>query len=143
MGNEISLKWYLISFLLAGLFLVSLFNFGIGLKTEYNQTNNLIDSDKIPLSQIEGNLTKAQENSEKWQRSLSSDSLFVKTGTIVVYSIWSVIKLVWGSINALMSLMFTTASTVFGIDPMVVGVVIAIIIMGIIFAIWRTIRLGE
>jgi len=49
----------------------------------------------------------------------------------------------WTSINTLWTIYLEGMHNVLGLDPMITGVLSAIIIIGLIFSVWRVIKTGE
>lgn len=141
-GQMTSFREYLTIFLLAGLFLVALYSFATGIGNNYG-TNMSIDRSKIDLTQLENQINETSTNAKIWEERFTSDNLFVSLGSIVLFSIWGIMKLIWTSANSLVTIYLSGANNVLGIDPMVTGVATAILIIGLIFAGWRTIKAGE
>lgn len=137
-----SFQQYIIIFLVAGLFLVALYTFATQTAERYGE-DFTVDNSKIDLVSLQSQINQTSEDAKTWESRFTSDNIFVATGSIVLFSIWGIMKLVWSSINALITIYFEGAHNVLGIDPMVTGVLTAILIIGLIFAGWRTIKVGE
>lgn len=138
-----SFKNYITYFLLAGLFIVALVSFGTGVKENYDQDTEVIDSDKVDLTQLQTQLNQTSQDAKNWEKSFTSDNLFVALGAIVLFSIWGIFKLIWTTINTLATIYLQGIHNVLGIDPMVTGVCTALLIIGLIFAVWRNLKAGE
>ena len=127
------------AFLLVGLFLVCIIGFMNGLGDNYGET---IESDYIDTSRITLQLNETSEDAIAWGESFKSDNLFITTGTIVLVSIWGVSKLIWNSITTFLAIYLDIFATLFGIPPLVTGVITALVIISLIFLAWRTIKQG-
>ncbi len=134
---------YPINFLLAGLFLIAMISFGVGLASNYGESGTLMKSDKIDFTRLEQAVNKTSADATHWGESFKSDNLFVSAGGIILFSIWGIGKLIWGSVTTMFSVFSDGATAVLGIPPIATGVVLAILIISLIFALWRVIKAGE
>lgn len=139
----LSFKGYVITFIVVGLFLTSITSWAVQVGEDYDQTEDFVDSSKIDLVAIQEELNTTSESAGNWQASFTSDNFFVSLGSIVLFSIWGIFKLMWTSIMGFITIYFEIAYNVFGLDPIVSGTAIALLIIGLIFAVWRTIKAGE
>lgn len=133
---------YIVFFLLAGLFVIGIYTWATSVGDNYD-TNIQISDDKLDLAQLEQDINQTSSDAKKWEQSFTSDNLFVALGSIVLFSIWGIFKLIWSSINTLGTIYFDGMNNVLGIDPMVTGVISAILIIGLIFAVYKAIKTGE
>lgn len=136
-------KDFPINFLLAGLFIIALIGFGVGIAHNYGETDSLMKSDKIDFSRLESQVNQTSQDAQSWGNAFRSDNLFVSAGAIVLFSIWGIGKLIWTSVIALFTIFSDGATAVLGIPPIVTGVLTAILIISLIFALWRLIKAGE
>lgn len=136
-------KDYPINFLLAGLFIIALIGFGVGIAHNYGESDALMKSDKIDFSRLEQQVNQTSADAESWGNAFRSDNLFVSAGAIVLFSIWGIGKLVWSSVVSLFTIFTDGATAVLGIPPIATGVLTAILIISLIFALWRLIKAGE
>lgn len=125
--------------LLSGLFLICLIGFMTGMGLNYNKD---ISTSYIDTSKVQEQITETSERANAWGEAFKSDNLFVSTGTIVLLSIWGVIKLIWDVIITFVVVYLDIFTSVFGIPPVVTGVITAIVIISLIFTTWRTIKQG-
>lgn len=131
------------NFLLAGLFIIAMITFAVMLANNYGHDEALMKSDKIDFSKIETQINSTSADAQKWGEAFRSDNLFVATGTLVLFSIWGIGKLIWGSVTTFSTIFLDGASSVLGVSPIVTGVVTAILIISLIFALWKVIKAGE
>lgn len=131
------------NFLLAGLFVIAMINFAVMLANNYGQTDSLMKSEQIDFSRLENQVNSTSADAQKWGEAFRSDNLFVATGTLVLFSIWGIGKLIWGSVTTFSTIFLDGASAVLGVSPVVTGVVTALIIISLLFALWRVIKAGE
>lgn len=131
------------NFLLAGLFVICMITFAVMLGNNYGQSEALMKSDQIDFSKLENQINSTSADAQKWGEAFKSDNLFVATGTLVLFSIWGIGKLIWGSVTSFTTIFLDGASSVLGVSPIVTGVVMAILIISLIFALWKVIKAGE
>jgi len=131
------------NFLLAGLFIIAMITFAVMLSNNYGQSEALMKSDQIDFSRIENQINSTSTDAQKWGEAFKSDNLFVATGTLVLFSIWGIGKLIWGSVTTFSTIFLDGASSVLGVSPIVTGVVTAILIISLMFALWKVIKAGE
>lgn len=108
----------------------------------YGQNSSLVKSDKIDFSAIEKQVNTTSADSAKWGEAFKSDNFFISAGAIVSYTIWGVSKLIWGSVVTFFTIIFDGAMGVLGIPPIVTGTLMAILVIVLIFSIWRSIKQG-
>jgi len=131
------------NFLLAGLFVIAMITFGVMLANNYGHDEGLMKSDQIDFTNLEKQINSTSADAQKWGEAFKSDNLFVATGTLVLFSIWGIGKLIWGSVTTFSTIFLDGASSVLGVSPIVTGVVTAILIISLIFALWKVIKAGE
>lgn len=131
------------NFLLAGLFVICMITFAVMLGNNYGQSEALMKSDQIDFSKLENQINQTSSDAQKWGEAFKSDNLFVATGTLVLFSIWGIGKLIWGSVTTFSTIFLDGASSVLGVSPIVTGVVTALLIISLVFALWKVIKAGE
>lgn len=136
------LKSYVVTFLIVGLFIVSMFTFVFNF-TAANKPIAGFNSEGVNLTGLQNTLQNTQEKAESWQESFSKDNPILALGELVVGSIWGVLKLIGDSIIIIFNIVFGAASQVLGIPPLALAVVSAILIMSIVLAIWKIIKTGQ
>ncbi len=134
---------YIIYLLLAGLFIVAIYSFASGIATNYNQNSTLVEDEQINLTRLETELNDTTTSAQTWQDKFTSDNFFVSLGSIVLFSLWAIFQLMWSVISNLTTIYLGGLNNVLGIPPLVTGIVSAILIIGLIFAVWKAIKTGE
>ena len=125
--------------LLSGLVIVCMIAFMVGIGDNYGEdlSTEYVDTDRITEE-----LNATSEKANAWAEAFKSDNLFVSTGTIVLLSIWGVIKLIWDVIITFVTIYLDIFVALFGIPPIVTGVFTAVVVITLIFLAWRTIKQG-
>lgn len=142
-GQIISFKNYLIYFLLAGVFIVSMYAFAQQLGSKYGSTDLTVDSEKINLVGLESSINDTTDQAQSWQRSFTNDNPFVATGSLILFSLFGIMKLMWGSVTSIITILLAGMYNILGVPPIVGGVIVTGLIIGLIFAAWRVIKGGE
>jgi hypothetical protein len=127
------------SLLLTGLFLMCIIGFMNGLGANYGED---LTTPYIDTSRVEAQINKTSSDANDWAEAFKSDNLFVTTGTIVILSIWGVVKLVWDAIVTFITIYLDIMTALFGIPPIVTGVITALVIISLVFLAWKTIKQG-
>lgn len=144
MGEEKSFKYYVITFLVVGLFITALATFGFGLGAEYGVSEEDMGGDSgFNYEALADHVNSTSEDAKGWADAFTSDNLFISTGALVLFSIWGIVKLVFGSVILLFTVIFDGVTAVLGIPPMVTGVLFACLLISLIFAGWRVIKSGS
>ena len=131
------------NFLLAGLFLTAMISFAVIIVGNYGNTEELVKSDKIDFSALEEQINQTNKDAERWATAFTSDNPLLDFGALILFSIWGIGKLMWGSVMTILNIYLFGLSNVIGVSPMVTGSIIAVIIISLIFYFWRTIKQGE
>ena len=129
-------------FVLVALFIISLYNFAIGIGNNYDR-DLTIDNKKIDLTSLEAELNQTNEDSGGWQTAVSDDAIDPSFTSIILFSIWGVGKLMIGAVNAMATIYLEASYNVLGIDPMVLGTLVTILVVLLIFSIWKMIKTGD
>ena len=134
---------FLTSLILASLFIISLYAFSTKTAENYGQDTDLVDDNMLDLTSLEAKVDNASSHAEGWQDRVTSDNPFVAVTSIILFSTWGVFKLMWTSTSGIVGIYFNGMYNILGIDPMVTGTISALLIIGLIFAIWKVVKTGE
>lgn len=132
------------TFMFAGLFIVSILAFAITSQTNNNVSNGFSDDPVIngtyfSLKTTLGGLS----NQSQAQKSLfESENPTIGFGTILLFSIVSAGKVFNGMIIAIFNTLISLPVTVLGIDPIVISVISTMLILSIIIGLWIVYKLG-
>jgi len=141
MVEEKTLKDYIVAILLASLFIVSVYKFAVGIGDNYEQ-DLTVDSNQLDLTKIEQEINQSKKLAEDWQTSFSTDNSFVDNGIIVLKSFVGVVNSVMSAIGIFFNLFLQGLGNVLGLNIMVTGTILAVLILGVIFAAYKVIKQG-
>ena len=133
---------YIISFLLLGLFVVCTISFGNQMAFNYGKAGRM-DTGYIDTARIESQVNQTATQANQWGESFKSDNPIISYGSLITVTLFGIIKLMWTSIMGFLSIFLDLAVGIFQIPAIVVGTITAIIIISIIFLIWRKTRQGQ
>ena len=136
------LKEFASGFLLLGLFVICLFTFVFGLADNNTEIQNL-DTSGIDLDYLETHLNSSKEDAEGYIKNFGSENPVVSLGSLILFSVVGVGKLVINSILITFNIVLGGISNVLGIPPIVTGIISAILMIGLIFAAWKLYHTGK
>lgn len=134
-------KDYIGNFMLVGLFFLAIVFFASGIAVN-NGMNQSVTGGVIDTSNVEKQINQTNADSQNWAKAFNSDNLFVALGTVVLYSIWGVGKLIFSSVTTFFNLIIVGLSSIIGIPPIAVGVILSLLLVGLIFSLWRINKVG-
>ena len=136
-------KSFPIIFLLVGLFIVALVGFGGKLASNYGHEETLLKDDNFDFGRIETHVTQTSTQAEGWGDTFRSDNPLLAFGGLVLFAIWGIGQLIWGSVMGMFIILTDGATAVLGIPPIVTGVLTAILVISLLFALYKLLRVGE
>lgn len=142
MAEEKSFKGYIIATILASLFILSFYNFAVGIGNEYD-VDLTIEDQYLNLSSLETSLDSQSEDSEAWESQSQQDNPFTSGGDVLFLGLWDTMTNMWDGAKAMMNIFLGGIYRVLGVPPLVSGIILSIFILGLIFAGWRAIKSGS
>ncbi len=139
----------IISFMLVGLFVFAMINFGIGVVVLNDGANSITDDARInsTFGQLESELENVQATAEDQRDKFDSESPTLSFGEILFESIVGVGRTFTSTTVGFMDVTFTLIfDSVFGGDPafaVVMGTVVGVMLLSIVFLLWRVYKAGE
>jgi len=137
----VEFKDYLINGLIVTLFMICLFTFAINF-TNVNKPIDM-DTEDINLAGLEEAVESTREASKSGLQSIAEDNPIISAGELIFSSIFGVGKIMANSLTVFYNLTFGTISNVLGIPPLVTGTVGAILLISLIFGIWKLVKVGQ
>ena len=138
-----SFKDYPINMLLIGLCIVSLMTFATLIATNYGKPTTTMSTEYIDFSRIQKQVNDTNNDAEAWGQAFRSDNPFVSFGSLILFSIWGILKLIWTAVISFITIYLDIVSSVLHIPPIVTGTVTAVVIISLIFMAWRAIKQGQ
>ena len=134
-----------IAFILVGLFLVAMVNFGVNVANENDANTTLLQNDAINQSfqNFGGEISSAEGNVNEQKGNLDKE---VPTQPVGDFTLSSIIKgpLVFlGIVVSFWNIFTTMVSTSLGIPSVVIQALSAILVISLIFGFWRFLKSGE
>lgn len=135
-------KGILIALTLAGLFLICLWGWSSGIAIGYGYDRSYVTTEHFDFEELENNLQSSSELSQDWADAFLSDNVFL-AGVVFLNSIWGVSQLIWNAITAPFTILLGGIASTLGIPPIITGAITTIMIVTLIFLVWRLIKTGE
>lgn len=138
-----SFKDYPINFLIIGLVIVCMFTFAGLIAVKYDKPASIMDTGYIDISRVQAQMNQTTGDAEAWGNAFRSDNPFVSFGSLILFSIWGVLKLMWTAVMSFLVIYLDIVSGLLHIPPMVVATITAILIISMIAMGWRMIKQGQ
>jgi hypothetical protein len=139
----------LIAFIFVSLFAVLLISWGLSTSTNYSAIsgkeqgqNSEYVKTMLQYEQINSSLSSTQSDAQSWSDKFQNQNIFSIIGGIVVNGIFDITKLMWTAVTVPFGIFGNIMQGVFGIPPIVTGVFTAVLMITMLFAIWRLIKIG-
>jgi len=145
---DISFKSVVISFLVAGLFIIAISQFGALTAINYGFNESLMDVPGLDIDLITEEInTTSTGTSGSWETSYTNaTSPFPEEGEDVSFltftSLWDITKSMWSATKTIFNFTFDSAAKILGIPKIVLSLLLTILIIVMMFSLWRLIRIG-
>ena len=139
----VEFKEILPNILLSAVFVIAIFTFATGMFSANDKDISQLSDGSIDYTELQEQTENMNANAGNWTETFQSDSIFIETGSLVLKSIWGILKLMWTAMSLLFNILITGSANVLGIPSLVVGTIITILVASIILTIWKVLRQGE
>jgi len=149
MGEQTSFRDYALAFSLGGLFFICIMYFAVDLANNYGVPISQVSNPYMNLSQFENELKTQEVSSGNWSDNTMKDEATFDFGQVIFKSFWGTIKGIKSSIGTFLNLiMFGTFHTLsMGTEDSRLNIIyygfMGLIVIAILFAVWRVVRQGE
>jgi len=129
---------------LLGLIMLGLFSFTFILETDNGVTDKLEDNSLIgdTYGDLRGDLAEFRNESQGQKGLFESENPTQGAGSILLFSIVSSGKVFNNMIVGVFNSLIKFPSVILGIDPVIISVIVALLILTIIFGLWSVYKLG-
>lgn len=134
-------------FILFSLFLFSILTFAVGLSSDYGMNSEDITSGTVNLSNVESFLETVESDSGDKREAFEEKGVFSIGGSDILTNIFNIAKGLFTMITTPFTFLSQIITNVlfrgseFG--QLVMGVVLGLLVLTIIFAMWRLIKAGD
>jgi len=143
MAQGLRFESYLIAFMLISVCMVSFYSFATSSAENYGGSTAIVDDNLFNMTGLEDAINATNMASSDWEQAFSEEDKEISFGELIGTSIWSVVKLMITSINAIVFILLGALSNVFGVSPLVTGTIITLVVVALIFSAWRVIKGSE
>lgn len=134
-----------VTFALIGLMVFSLLAFIVQFQTDNQQADSILNNTIInrTYSGLQTNLSSFGSTSQGQRGVFESETPTDSFGSLIIFSIVSSGKIFTGMLVGVFNLLILLPSSLLGLSPVIVSTLSAILIVSIIFALWRVYKVGE
>jgi len=142
MAENVSFKSYIIIFLVAALFITAMYNFSSGINANYNKTLNVTNK-QIDIENLQSNINTVDSDAQKWQNATLNEGIPVISQVLFIKSLWTTAKSMWVAMFNFYNIFTNAAYDLIGIPATAITVLTIILIIGLIFALYKTLKQGD
>ena len=142
MAEDVSFKSYIIIFLVAALFITAMYNFSSGINANYNKTLNVTNK-QIDIENLQSNINDVGDDAQKWQNATLTSGIPVISQVLFLPSLWTSAKNMWTAMFNFYGIFTDAAYDLIGIPAVAITTMTIILIIGLIFALYKTLKQGE
>ena len=129
------------AFIVITLFSFLVVGFAVQLANNYHKDSSEI-SDKIGLTKLNATLNEQKVMAEQWKKSFEQQSVFLAIGGIVLTGIFQLANTIGTAIITPFAILGNVLVNVLGVPIVVLNTMSVLIILTLIFSIWRLIKAG-
>lgn len=133
---------WLVKCILIGVFIIAIVTGGVMLGQPYGRSANDMTGNAINLTRIEVSINQTNVQASAWKTAFESDSPLISIGLLAVQSIWTTCLSMGNVILSMIDLYLFSISNILGIPPFVIGAITTIIIITLIFMIYKGVTKG-
>lgn len=134
-----------ISVALIGLFVFAMISFVVQFQQDNNQEGTILDNSLINQSyqSLQTNLTTFRTETQGQKTNFEAELPTSSFGSLIIFSIVSAGKILNGMVLGVYNVLIILPISIFGISPVVAGVISSILLVSIILLLWRLYKAGE
>jgi len=144
--TEESFKGIVIGFILISLFIFAILTFAITVANDYDYDDDEITGGTVNLNEVESFLESVESSSETRRQQFEEKGTFYISGSDVLLGIWNVAKGLWTMITTPFSIIAQITNNILfkgtSFGTLVTSVMLGILILVIIFSVWRIWKTG-
>ena len=140
---EDTFKNMLFAFIFVALFGMLILTATVQVADNYGKDTTEVVGGSLSLSKFNNSITSIEENSKALKRTFESGSIWSALAGVVVEGIFGIALDMVAMILAPFDIVADIMIDTFGVPAWVTSVVLGVLIMGLIFAVWRLIRIGD
>jgi hypothetical protein len=140
---ENEFKNMLFAFVLMSLFGILIISFSMEMANNYGKSTTDVLDGSLNLTKFNQSITNIEQTSQNTYEKFTEGNIFSAIAGLVYNGIFTVAKSLFDIIIMPFDIVSNIMIDLFGIPTYVTGVIFALLIMGIIFAIWRLLAIGN
>lgn len=131
---------WVIKSLLIGVFIICMVTFGVNLGAGYGKTATEMSGNAVDLSRIEASINSTNTQATAWKTAFESDSPLISVGLLAIQSIWTTGISMMNVVLSMLDLYMFSISNILGVPPLVTGAITSILIISLIFAVYKWVK---
>jgi len=131
----------IVTFILISLFAFLLIGFATQLSSNYDKNTTDIE-EKLGASAISEHISSTKDTAESWKQSFQKQNIFSSIAGIIVTGIFNLANTISLAVTTPFRIFGNILTNVIGVPVVVVNIISALIVLTIIFGIWRLIKIG-
>lgn len=140
---EGAFKNYLIGFVLMALFGMLILSAVVDVGSEYDMDTSEIVGGSMSLDNFNDSISSIEDNSQTLKAKFERGSVWSAIAGVVVEGIFGIAKDMVGMIFAPFAVLSGMANDVLHVPVYVTSVIFGLLIFGVIFSIWRLLKIGD
>jgi len=140
---EDTFKKLLIGFILFSLTLFLILSFVVDVSNEYGRTADEITEGALDLDPIEESLEAVKSSADTYKEDFADQNIFSIVAGVVVTGIFSIAKNMLDLVVLPFTFFGQILTNILHVPSIITSVILGILIMVMIFAIWRLIKVGD
>jgi len=140
---EDQFKNTLFAYILIGLFGMLILTAVVSMANDYGKDTSDVVGGSLSLSKFNESISDIEDNSKALKERFDKGSIWSAIAGIVVEGIFGIAKDMVTMILMPFSLISNILMDVFGVPTYVTSIILGLLILGIIFGIWRLLKIGD
>jgi len=140
---EDQFKNTLFAYILIGLFGMLILTAVVSMANDYGKDTSDVVGGSLSLSKFNESISDIEDNSKALKERFDKTSIWSAIAGIVVEGIFGIAKDMVTMILMPFSLISNILMDVFGVPTYVTSIILGLLILGIIFGIWRLLKIGD
>lgn len=140
---EDSFKQTLFAFVLIALFGMLILTAVVQVGNEYGMNNSQVVGGSLSIDKFNSSITSIEQNAKDMQSRFEEQSIWSSIAGVVVEGIFGIARDMFNMILTPFDILSDIMSDLFGVPVWVTSVVLGLLILGVIFGIWRLLKIGD
>lgn len=142
MGED-TFKNYIFAFILMSLFGMLILTAVVQVGNSYSKDTSDVVGGSLALDKFNDSITSVEQNAKDLKTSFDRGSVWSALAGVVVEGVFGIAKDMISMILAPFDILSDILSDVLGVPSFVTSVLLGLLILGLVFAVWRLLKIGD